>query len=133
MNIEIPVSPGELVDKLVILEIKQARITDPEKLKNVSHALELLRRVMSRHVSTSDDLVALTQSLKDVNAALWDIEDEIRLHERRKDFGEGFVKLARSVYLRNDERARIKRAIDDLLGSELVEEKSYEEYGAEPQ
>lgn len=132
MNIEIPVSPGELIDKLVILEIKEARITDSEKLKNVSHALELLRRVMADQVPPSEDLAKQTRALKDVNAALWEIEDEIRLHERRKDFGEGFVELARSVYLKNDERARIKRAIDDLLGSDLVEEKSYEEYRAEP-
>jgi hypothetical protein len=133
MNIDIPVSPGELIDKLVILEIKEARITDPAKLKNVSHALELLRKVMADKVPPSQELATLTKALKTENAALWDIEDTIRLHERRKDFGAGFVELARSVYLKNDERARLKRAIDDLLGSELVEVKSYEEYGAGPQ
>jgi hypothetical protein len=130
MNITVPVSPGELLDKIVILEIKSERITDPAKLANVKTMLAALKHVWDTHVPPSESITVLTGSLKKVNAALWDIEDEIRLHERRKDFGDGFVQLARSVYLRNDERAKVKRAIDDLLGSKLVEEKSYEEYGA---
>lgn len=128
MPILVPVSWGELLDKITILEIKSARIADPAKLTNVGRELEALRAVVEAAGSLPDAARPLIDSLRAVNEALWDVEDEIRDCERRKEFQERFVELARSVYHQNDRRAALKRELNDLLGSELVEEKSYQAY-----
>ena len=126
MPILAPVSAGELVDKITILEVKAERI-DPARRPNVERELTLLRAVAARELP-SEGLEALTAELRTVNAALWDIEDGKRDCERRGDFGPAFVALARAVYRENDRRAAIKRAINDAVGSEIVEEKSYQPY-----
>lgn len=128
MELLIPVSPGELLDKLTILDIKLERIGDADKLANVRREHELLSRVWASSGLASEEIDGLRGQLLDVNKALWDIEDDIREQERVKDFGERFVELARSVYFRNDERAAIKKRINQALGSQIVEEKSYREY-----
>jgi len=128
MAIQIETSAGELVDKLTILEIKLERLSDPGKLENVRVEWEALDEVRTSGLDASDELSGLTAALKSVNEKLWVIEDDIRECERSKDFGERFVELARSVYITNDERARLKREINDLLGSRIVEEKSYAAY-----
>ncbi len=128
MGIRIEVSPGELLDKLTILEIKEQRIDDAAKLRNVSQEKSVLESARQEHIARSADVDALTDKLRAVNERLWDIEDDIRDHERNADFGAGFVDLARSVYRMNDERAAVKKQINELLGSDLVEEKSYAEY-----
>lgn len=123
--IEVPISWGELVDKITILEIKAERIDDPKKLANVTRELWLLNRKLS---PVATQVLRLKLRLKEVNAKLWDIEDEIRDCERAKDFGPRFVELARAVYVTNDQRADVKREINFALSSELVEEKSYRPY-----
>jgi Family of unknown function (DUF6165) len=124
-SVAIETAPGELIDKITILEIKSERISDRDKVRNVLRELDTLRRARDQTIRTSDELDALTADLRSVNEALWQIEDEIRLCERAGDFGPKFVELARSVYHRNDERAAIKREINVLLGSKIIEEKSY--------
>ena len=128
MAVEIPVSWGELFDKLTILRIKSARISDDSKRANISAELAALERVTTAHRLPEKELQRLTTELHQVNEALWDIEDDIRRCERQQDFSDRFIELARAVYRTNDKRAAVKRAINDLLGSELVEEKSYEAY-----
>jgi uncharacterized protein DUF6165 len=128
MSISIEISAGELVDKITILVIKLERMSDPAKLSNVRKEYEMLMDVYHNEIDESRELIVLTDRLKEINAALWDIEDEIRDFERKKDFGEKFVELARSVYRTNDRRASTKREINDLLKSVLVEEKSYSAY-----
>jgi hypothetical protein len=123
----IPVSPGELVDKITILRVKAERI-GPDKQANVRRELAALEAVAAEQLPRSPELEALSAELQGVNAALWDIEEGKRDGERRGDFGPRFVELARSVYRENDRRAAIKRRINDLLGSEIVEEKSYAAY-----
>jgi hypothetical protein len=128
-GIAIEVAPGELIDKLTILEIKAERVTDPAKAHNVRVELAALRSAYDRAVSPSAELTALTAELRAVNETLWQIEDEIRRCERDQDFGPRFIELARSVYRTNDRRAALKRRINDLLGSDLIEEKQYLDYG----
>jgi 3-methyladenine DNA glycosylase/8-oxoguanine DNA glycosylase len=120
----VPISWGELLDKIGILEIKRERIGDPAARANVLHELRLLERE-AEPVAADPGIAALRARLKSINEMLWQIEDDIRVKERLGDFGAGFVALARSVYQRNDERAAIKREINRLLDSALVEEKSY--------
>ena len=127
-SLSVEVSPGELIDKITILEIKLDRIGDTEKRANVKAEWETLTTARDGAIPSSDDLQRLSQDLKEVNERLWDIEDEIRGCERQQDFGEKFIELARSVYIQNDDRARLKRQINELLGSRLVEEKSYAAY-----
>lgn len=127
-SITIEVAPGELLDKLTILDIKSERISDPAKLANVRIELATLTASRERAIPESVELVELWRQLKEVNLALWDIEDEIRLCERDRDFGPRFIELARSVYRHNDRRAAIKRQINELLGSKLIEEKDYAQY-----
>jgi hypothetical protein len=127
--IEVPA--GELIDKITILEIKGQRIADPEKLRHVRAELAALTAVRDGALPPAPELADLTARLKAVNEALWQVEDEIRDCERRQDFGPRFVELARSVYRNNDRRAALKRAVNELLGSRLVEEKSYAPYAAE--
>lgn len=124
-TISVPISHGELIDKLTILEIKCARMTDPTQRAHVEHERALLDAVLRAGVPADDRLPALRKELSRINAALWDIEDEIRACEARRDFSERFIALARSVYRTNDHRAAIKKQINLMLGSELVEEKSY--------
>ena len=128
MIITVPVSVGEVVDKVTILEIKSERISDSEKLRNVAAELDALRPLVSGGVFDSAELVALTDGLRAVNGELWDIEDDIRAEEAAGRFGERFIELARAVYVNNDRRAELKKKINLATGSQLVEEKSYEDY-----
>lgn len=127
-QISVPVSYGELIDKITILEIKSERIGNAEKLANVRKELDLLNRTWSADPLATMDISTERSSLRAVNEALWDIEDRIRVKEKNRSFDGEFVELARSVYFRNDERAAHKREINEKLGSTLVEEKSYENY-----
>ena len=124
----IPVSWGELFDKLTILEIKKERISDKPKLTNISRELDELLEVSNAHELPDQPLADLVAELRSINETLWDIEDDIRTCERLEDFSSSFIELARSVYKTNDKRAELKLRINRLLGSELVEEKSYEAY-----
>ena len=125
----VPVSPGELIDKITILEIKSARMTDAAKLHNVRTELALLHETWNASdFSRKGDIAAEWAGLRDVNAQLWDIEDAIRDQERAGRFDARFIELARAVYVTNDERAALKRRINTKLGSALVEEKSYKDY-----
>lgn len=128
MNILVPLSAGELLDKITILRIKSARIEEPSKLANVRHELALLERTWRDACGGSSGVEAEEADLERVNAALWDIEDQIREHEARGAFDAAFIELARAVYLRNDERAAIKRRINLKLNSPILEEKSYRPY-----
>lgn len=125
--IEVPVSWGELVDKITILQIKSDRMTDEGKLVNVRKELALLTEKLGAHAE-NDDVSRLTKALYDVNAELWDIEDDIRDCENSGDFSDKFVQLARAVYITNDKRAELKREVNFALGSGLMEEKSYQKY-----
>jgi hypothetical protein len=124
----VPISPGELIDKITILEIKSERIQDAAKLHNVRTELALLTDTWKASPFSATDISADWNGLREVNAKLWDIEDDIRDKERAGDFGPGFIELARAVYFTNDVRAAIKRRINTALGSVLVEEKSYSDY-----
>ncbi len=128
VTVSVNVAPGELIDKITILEIKLERIEDEAKLANVRIEYETLSKARDAAIAQSAELDRLSVELKSINEALWEIEDDIRDCERAKDFGDGFVKLARAVYVTNDKRMAVKRQINDLLGSHLVEEKSYAAY-----
>jgi hypothetical protein len=128
--IQVPVSHGELIDKITILEIKSRRIADAAKLANVRNELDLLNATWDNDAAAQTDIADERARLLAVNEALWDIEDRIRLKEKAQAFDAEFVELARSVYFRNDERAAVKREINLKLGSQLVEEKSYQDYRA---
>lgn len=130
MKIEVEVSAGELLDKISILEIKQERIGDPSKLANINKELATLERERDRCVQLSGESAEVYDLLRSTNEALWDIEDHIRECERAQDFGPRFIALARSVYFQNDKRALYKRQLNELLGSNLIEEKSYSEYSS---
>jgi hypothetical protein len=127
-DILVPVSPGELLDKITILRIKSARISDPAKLANVHQELTLLEEVWERALPADCNLVAEAHALEAVNSRLWDIEDHIREYEAAGRFDAAFIELARGIYVNNDDRAAIKKRINRLLGSGLVEEKSYRPY-----
>ncbi len=133
MQLSIPVSPGELLDKLTILDIKSERIADSDKRINVRRELELLEAAWQHSGLENPRVAELRAELKRINQALWDIEDNIRLCEKQGDFGDRFVELARAVYVTNDERAAVKRQINQALGSTIVEEKSYQDYKREQQ
>jgi hypothetical protein len=124
----VPISPGELIDKITILEIKSQRMTDATKLHNVRTELSLLSDTWRASPFSATDISAEWAGLRDVNGKLWDIEDRIRDKERDGLFDAEFVELARAVYVTNDERAAIKKKINTRLGSALVEEKSYADY-----
>ena len=142
-EILVPVSYGELLDKIAILQIKSARIGDPAKLENVRRELSALEKIWMAHPAAGGNpgsqsgagVAELRAGLKAVNERLWEIEDDIRRREKARVFDTEFVRLARSVYFENDTRARIKKDINLALGSAYVEEKSYEDYaaGASPQ
>ncbi len=123
-----PISVGELLDKITILEIKSEKIKNPEKLKNINHELKLLSELWFQLGFNDESMVSLRAELKTVNVSLWHIEDDIRVKEKNKEFDEVFITLARSVYCENDKRAQLKKDINLHTGSELIEEKSYEDY-----
>jgi len=129
-EIAVPVSFGELLDKIAILEIKSERIAEPAKLANILRELAALAASWDAHPASLRDISKLRVELKHVNERLWSIEDDIRVKEKAQQFDAAFVALARSVYIENDDRARIKREINIALGSHYVEEKSYADYGA---
>ena len=121
-------SIGELLDKISILEIKQEKIKDPEKLKFISNEHSILKDQLNNNIKTDDKLNKLFQSLKDINSKLWVIEDDKRQCEKDKDFGEKFVKLSRDVHFLNDDRAKIKLEINNHTGSTIKEIKEYTNY-----
>ena len=127
-KIIIEVSVGELLDKISILEIKQEKIKDPEKLKFISDEHSILKDQLDNNVKSDEKLNNLFQSLKDINAKLWVIEDDKRLCEKNSDFTENFIKLSRDVHFLNDERAMIKLKINELTGSVIKEIKEYQSY-----
>jgi len=127
-EILIPISPGELLDKITILQIKAERISDPGKVANVRSELAMLQKVWEESVSEDDQIRALSAELKSINEALWEIEDDIRDEERNGRFGARFIELARAVYVVNDDRASAKKKVNLHLNSSIVEEKSYPDY-----
>lgn len=128
-HILVPTAPGELIDKLTILRLKEERISDAAKVANVKVEKAALMETAKAHVPESAQLDALWDELYQINADLWLIEDEIRDCEMAKNFGEEFIRLARAVYVTNDRRAEVKKKINLLLGSALIEEKSYAHHG----
>ncbi|TBW55903.1 hypothetical protein EZI54_10725 [Marinobacter halodurans] len=128
--ITVPVSFGEVLDKITILEIKSERIEDAEKVRNVRLELDELSRTWNDAVPDQSAIGELRQQLKAVNEALWEIEDDIRDQEAAQDFGPRFIELARAVYVTNDKRAAIKKEVNLALGSRFVEEKSYKDYAS---
>ncbi|MFC1695599.1 DUF6165 family protein [Pseudomonadota bacterium] len=127
-NLQVPVSPGEVLDKITILEIKSERITDPEKVANVRSELALLQETWASNIRDSEIIQDLHARLKEINEALWEIEDDIRDKERAREFDDRFIELARAVYVTNDRRSQIKKELNLHLGSEIIEEKSYQDY-----
>ncbi len=128
MSIKIELSVGELLDKISILQIKAERIDDPSKVKNINKELDVLMSLWNDSPYSDTNLSSEINELKNINEALWDIEDKIRDKERNQLFDKDFIELARSVYFTNDKRAEIKRIINSKTGSELIEEKSYSDY-----
>lgn len=128
MTIQAIISYGEFLDKLTILEIKNERIVDPDKLKNIQNELSSVKQLWEECPASKIDISAELAALKAVNEKLWEIEDAIRDNERQQNFDQSFIDLARSVYFENDERANIKRKINLKLGSDFIEEKSYSDY-----
>jgi len=122
------ISYGELIDKITILTIKTERISNPEKLRNITQELKLLLEIFNKNIPNQKEIIELMTELKITNEKLWDIEDLLRAKERIKEFGNEFIELARNVYITNDHRCFLKRKIDTLLGSQILEEKSYESY-----
>ena len=127
-EISVPVSFGELLDKISILQIKSERISDPAKLVNIRAELSALEKTWMAHPAGVKDIAKLRAELKDINEQLWDIEDNVRLKDKAGEFDDAFIALARSVYQKNDQRARIKKDINLARGSVYVEEKSYKDY-----
>ncbi len=128
MTLLVPVSVGEVMDKITILQIKAENITDAEKLKNVVHELNSLLPLIDKEIYQKQEIKNLMDQLRNTNQELWTIEDEIREKEAKKAFDDAFIALARSVYVTNDKRSDLKKQINLLTGSDLVEEKSYEKY-----
>jgi hypothetical protein len=127
-EIKVPISPGELLDKITILRIKSQRMSDPQKVRNVRAELDALQETWSSSAYARIDIAADIDALQTVNERLWVIEDDIRDKERAQAFDAEFIRLARAVYVENDERAAIKKRINVTLGSSIVEEKSYRPY-----
>ena len=128
MKIMVEVSPGELIDKITILEIKTERISDKKALDHVHSELTMLRTLFEKNIRRTEPLEVLIEKLKTINQKLWGIEDDIRQCEQSKDFGDFFIQLARSVYKTNDRRAALKNQINTLLSSSIQEVKSYTDY-----
>jgi len=127
-EILVPISPGELIDKITILEIKSERMSDPKKVANVRLELDLLKSTWQRSDYAQTDISHEWANLRRINEKLWVVEDDIRDKERAQAFDARFIELARAVYVINDERAAVKRVINERLGSKIVEEKSYQPY-----
>jgi len=127
-NPQVPISWGELFDKITILQIKLENLTSKNALENVQREFKQLQSIFIEYFPDNSEAKQLETELKQVNQKLWDIEDKIRDKERNRSFDDEFIQLSRSVYKTNDERSRIKRKINDISGSELIEEKSYAEY-----
>ena len=127
-DILVPISPGELIDKITILQIKSARMTDAAKVANVRAELGALEKTWGASSYAAIDIKEEWAALKHINEKLWVVEDDLREKERQKQFDQEFIELARAVYFTNDERAAVKRQINVKLGSKLVEEKSYAKY-----
>ena len=127
-NLKIPISLGELIDKITILRIKSNKINSNEAQKNIRLELEKLEHILNETMSINTNLKNFEIKLSKINQSLWDIEDQLREKEREKKFDKKFISLARMVYYKNDERAKIKRMINKNFGSELIEEKSYTQY-----
>ena len=127
-NIHVPVSPGEVLDKITILEIKSERMSDPAKVANVRIELALLQETWAKSVTSDEVIEDLHDQLKKINETLWEIEDDIRDKERVKEFDGRFIELARQVYFTNDRRSQVKKELNLHLGSQIVEEKSYQDY-----
>ena len=127
-EILIPASTGELIDKITILKIKKKKISNKTKLKNINNELNLLNDIYKKSFGKGKKIILYEEQLLNINKKLWVIEDKIRFEESKKNFGKEFVDLARQVYLNNDERSKIKKKINKLTGSHIVEEKSYKSY-----
>ena len=127
-NLKIPISLGELIDKITILRIKSNKINSNEAQKNIRLELEKLEHILNETMSINTNLKNFEIKLSKINQSLWDIEDQLREKEKEKKFDKKFISLARMVYYKNDERAKIKRMINKNFGSELIEEKSYTQY-----
>ena len=128
MKVSVPISLGELLDKISILEIKNKKILDESKILNIKKELNGLKKVLDELNITSSESNSLYNKLYKINLTLWEIEDSIRVLEKNEDFGEKFIELARAVYITNDQRFEVKNDINKLFNSEYVEEKSYEDY-----
>ena len=128
MKINIPVSVGELIDKLTILELKRQRSHDEEKLKHILHETSELDKLYEQNIKETDEIIQCRSNLYEINRYIWMIEDKIRKKENRKEFDEEFIQLARDVYITNDKRFEVKNKINNILNSEIKEVKSYESY-----
>ena len=127
-DITIPVSSGELIDKISILKIKRKKIINKSKLRNINKELSLLNKIYKNNFQKNKKILLYEKKLIKINKKLWDIEDKIRFHESKKNFNQKFIDLARAVYINNDQRSEIKKKINELTGSYLIEEKSYKLY-----
>ena len=127
-KIQSEISAGELFDKISILEIKLEKIHDKDSQEEIKKEYKILKEIQNSSVELTDKVKDLLKSLKEVNIKLWDIEDELRIYEKNKDFGKNFIELAREVYINNDKRSKIKLEINELLGSNIKEIKQYEKY-----
>jgi predicted metal-dependent hydrolase len=128
MHLMIPISPGEVVDKVTILDIKSEKIVDEQKLINIKNEQRVLTAVLNSFIKDHQDINMLREKLRQINEQLWDYEDIVRNCERNKDFGEPFIEAARQIYQTNDLRSEIKKQINILLDSDIIEEKSYTDY-----
>lgn len=128
MSISIDVSYGELIDKITILEIKVERVTNSAKLLNIRKELALLKGISEAHIQNDSTVQELTNKLRFINVHLWEVEDKLRKKEQCKIFDDEFIELARSVYFTNDQRAKIKRELNEFLNSSVIEEKDYQSY-----
>ena len=122
------ISPGELLDKISILEIKLEKVKDNNSQVEIKKEYEILKKIQDSSIQLNDQIKNLFNSVKDINIKLWDIEDKLRIYEKNKDFGKDFIELARGVYFNNDKRAKIKSEINEILGSNIKEVKQYVEY-----
>ena len=127
-DIIVPVSSGELIDKIAILKIKKKNIFNKSKLKNINNELSLLNEIYKNNFKNNKKLLLYEKKLIKINKKLWDIEDKIRFLESKKNFNQQFIDLARAIYINNDKRSEIKKKINKLTGSRLIEEKSYKSY-----
>jgi len=122
------ISPGELLDKIGILEIKLEKVKDKNALKEIKKEYDILKKIQNSSIQSTDEIRNLFKSLKSINTVLWDVEDKLRIHEKDKVFDENFIELARKVYINNDQRAKEKLKTNEILGSNIREVKQYVDY-----